>query len=132
MASTSQFSNEKNDGAQWPAPVRADDNNTTTQSQSQVFREDKGDLADEKYQALIKKAIDKELKPLVEEVEQFRAVSEKIKEGYTAKDIAGQYNGGSYLASNNDSGSLLVVKLGGHVPLIAKPGTYFHNAPLPS
>ncbi|EYE99277.1 AIM24 family protein [Aspergillus ruber CBS 135680] len=70
----------------------------------------------------MRKLVEEQLKPYVEGLKQSQAITKKLEEGYTPKDITGVYNGGSYLATNNDSGSLLTVKLGGDVPLIAKPG----------
>lgn len=66
--------------------------------------------------------VEEQLKPYIDGLEQSRAITKKLEEGYTPRDIIGVYNGGSYLATNNDSGSLLTVRLGGNVPLIAKPG----------
>lgn len=125
VTSTDQYWDEKNNVAQQQAPAKVDDN-ATTQPQSQDSRKDENDSADEKSQALLEQRmialVDEKLKPYLEELEKSRAITQKLEEGYTPKDITGVYNGGSYLAANNDSGSLLTVKLGGDVPLIAKPG----------
>lgn len=76
--------------------------------------------------------VEEQLKPYIDGLEQSRAITKKLEEGYTPRDIIGVYNGGSYLATNNDSGSLLTVRLGGNVPLIAKPGMplYFNYKPV--
>lgn len=81
----------------------------------------------------MRKLVEEQLKPYVEGLKQSQAITKKLEEGYTPKDITGVYNGGSYLATNNDSGSLLTVKLGGDVPLIAKPGMplCFGSKPVP-
>lgn len=110
VTSTDQSWDEKNNVVQQQAPAKVDDN-ATTQPQSQALLEQR-----------VMTLVDEKLKPHLEGLEKSRAITQKLEEGYTPKDITGVYNGGSYLATNNDSGSLLTVKLGGDVPLIAKPG----------
>jgi len=123
VTSTDQPWDEKNNGVQQQAPAQVDHDATT---QLQNFRKDKDDLMDEQLKERVRKAVEEQLKPHVEGLEQSRGISKKLEEGYTLRDIPGEYNGGSYLASNNDSGSILTVSLGGSVPLIAKPGMPLH------